>query len=114
MSQLGDLKRRLESPHARCVDCGAPPMVIDTCRLVYGELICCDCDIRRHSTSPCARTRHAILALPFNLTLGSNSTFTPTVLISLHFNDIIRRPADVPNNSRVIAAENWINKQGGS
>lgn len=101
--RLGDLFRRLTHTSASCAVCAEKAGVVDTCRFVFGELICFSCDKTRHMLSPCARTRHAVLAV------GSS---TLPVLIALDSNDFILPPAGANTSLGMIMAANWIHRIG--
>lgn len=106
MCQLGDLLRRLLHPAAVCSVCRAPAGVIDTCRVIYGELLCRSCDKARHCLSACARQRYA--ALHVSATRGSRP-----VLVSLHPNDFVVTPSHAEGaTTKVIGDRTWIQQLG--
>ena len=113
MQQLGRVYHRLLHAKAKCTDCSATPGVLDTCRVVFGELLCYTCDRTRHEISPCARCRYVLSSVD-----GSSRP----VLISLHPNDFIIPDiggdiAEATGNNdvgmvNIVAARDWIQRRG--
>jgi hypothetical protein len=104
MRQLGRLYQRLTHPKAACNVCGGIPGVVDSCRVTYGELLCSSCDTERHSASPCARTRHALLHI---------SSLSRPVLVNLHQNEFIHpTSSDLKPIPGRIMSRDWIVSRG--
>jgi len=90
--QLGTIFTRLTNATARCVDCSGPAGVFDTCRVVFGDLLCFNCDFLRHCLSPCARRRFAVKVLGEIRDGTSTESITCRgILVELSPNELVKQ-----------------------